>query len=138
MSRAIYNTMSRAHSPTFPSLHLRHSSFSNPSLLHLCHSSFSNPSFASPASQALHLIHLASRPCNGSKSSTSDVEKGQILAYRDDGLSSREISRRINRSPSVVNNFFKLVLEYGTKKSSGRPRKLTERQECLVITYQRT
>ena len=31
-------------------------------LLHLCHSSFSNPSFASPTSQALHLIHLASRP----------------------------------------------------------------------------
>ena len=39
-----------AHSPTFPLLHLRHSSFSN-------------PSFASPTSQALHLIHLASRPC---------------------------------------------------------------------------
>ena len=78
---------SSAHSPTFPS---RHSSFSNPSvasptsqlilqpfrrftyvtahsptlpLLHLRHSSFSNPSFASPTSLALHLRHLASRPC---------------------------------------------------------------------------
>ena len=39
-----------AHSLTLPLLHLRHSSFSN-------------PSFASPASKALHLIHLASRPC---------------------------------------------------------------------------
>ena len=39
-----------AHSPTLPSLYLRHSSFSN-------------PSFASPTSQALHLRHLASRPC---------------------------------------------------------------------------
>ena len=38
-----------AHSPTLPLLHLRHSSFSN-------------PSFASPTSQALHLIHLASHP----------------------------------------------------------------------------
>ena len=38
-----------AHSPTLPLLHLRHSSFSNPSL-------------ASPTSQTLHLIHLASRP----------------------------------------------------------------------------
>ena len=37
------------HSPTLP-------------LLHLCHSSFSNLSFASSTSQALHLIHLASRP----------------------------------------------------------------------------
>ena len=33
-------------------------------LLHLCHSSFSNPSFTSPTSQALHLIHLANRPCS--------------------------------------------------------------------------
>ena len=39
-----------AHSPTLPLLNLRHSSFSN-------------PSFASPTSQALHLIHLASRSC---------------------------------------------------------------------------
>ena len=74
--------MSSAHSPTFPSLHPRHNSFSNPSvtsptsqlilqpfrrftyvtahsptlpLLHLRHNSFSNPSFASATSQALHL-----------------------------------------------------------------------------------
>ena len=38
------------HSPTLPSVYLRHSSFSN-------------PSFASLMSQALHLRHLASRPC---------------------------------------------------------------------------
>ena len=44
--RFIYVT---AHSPTLPLLHLRHSSFSN-------------PSFASPTSQAPHLIHLASCP----------------------------------------------------------------------------
>ena len=79
----------KAHSPIFPPLHLRHSSFSNPSvalptsqiilqsfrcftyvtahspivpLLHVRHSSFSNPSFAFPTPQALHLRHLASRP----------------------------------------------------------------------------
>ena len=90
MSSAMTKNMSSAHSPTFPSLHLRHNSFSNPSvalptsqlilqpfhrftyvtalspilsLLHLRHSSFSNPSFDSPTSQALHVIHLASRTC---------------------------------------------------------------------------
>ena len=42
-------TYGTTHSPTLPLLHLRHSSFCN-------------PSFASPTSQALHLIHLASRP----------------------------------------------------------------------------
>ena len=52
-----------AHSPTLPSLYLRHSSSPTLPLLHLRHSSFSNPSFASPTSHALHLIHLASRPC---------------------------------------------------------------------------
>ena len=62
----------------------------------------------------------------------SDVEKGQITAYKDDGISSREISRRIHRSPSVVNNFLKLGLEYGTKKSSGIPLKVTQRQERCI------
>ena len=47
--RFIYVTV---HPPTLPLLHIRHSSFSN-------------PSFASPTSEALHLIHLASRPCVG-------------------------------------------------------------------------
>ena len=42
-------TYVKTHSPTL-------------SLLYLRHSSFSNPSFASPTSQALHLIHMASRP----------------------------------------------------------------------------
>ena len=77
----------RAHSPSFQSLHLCHSSFwfSKPTsqlilqpfrrftyvtthsptllLLHLHHSSFSNPSFASPTSQDFHLRHLASCSC---------------------------------------------------------------------------
>ena len=62
-----------AHFPTFPSLHLRYNSFSNPSvalsmysptlpLLRLHHSSFSNPSSASHKAQARHIRHLASRP----------------------------------------------------------------------------
>ena len=51
------------HSPTLTLLHLRHSSFFNPSFPHLRHSSFYNLSVASLTSQALHLRHLASRPC---------------------------------------------------------------------------
>ena len=39
-------------------------------LFHLRHSSFSNPSFASSMSLAIHLRHLASRPCS----------KGNIVA----------------------------------------------------------
>ena len=40
----------------------RQSSFSNFPLLHLRHSSFSNPSFASPSSQALHLTSPGEPP----------------------------------------------------------------------------
>ena len=60
----LHFTYVTTHSPTLPSLYLRHSSFSSLPLLYLHHSSFSNPSFASPTSQALHIIHLASRPWN--------------------------------------------------------------------------
>ena len=86
-------TYVKTHSQALPSFYLRHSSFSfsklsvtsptsqlilkpfrrstyvtvhSPTLplLHLRHSSFPNLSFASPTSQARHLIHLASRPCS--------------------------------------------------------------------------
>ena len=76
MSSDMTIIMSSAHSPSFKSLHLRHSSFSNhfcrftyvsdhsPThpLLHLRHSSLSNPSFASPTSQALHLMSRGHSP----------------------------------------------------------------------------
>ena len=51
MSSAI--SMSSAHSPTFPSLHLRHSSFSTLPPLYLRHSSISNSSVALPMSQLI-------------------------------------------------------------------------------------
>ena len=53
------------HSPTLPSLYLRHGHSPTLPLLHLRHSSFPNPSFASPKLKALHLRHLASRPLSG-------------------------------------------------------------------------
>ena len=63
MSSAMTITMSSAQSPTFPSLH--YVTAHSPILpsLYLRHNSFSNSSVASPTSQALHLPHLANRPC---------------------------------------------------------------------------
>ena len=46
-----------AHSPTLPPIYLRHSSFYSPSV-------------APPTSQALHLRHMASRPCPSASFST--------------------------------------------------------------------
>ena len=56
-----------AHSPTLLFLHVRHSSFFN-------------PSFASPTSQVLHLIHLASCPWPSLSNFflIKDFEKNQI------------------------------------------------------------
>ena len=66
------------------------------------------------------------------KPAWSDVEKGKLLAYQNEGLSSREIARRIDLFLLVMNNFLKHGPEYGTKKSPGRTCKLTPRQERLV------
>ena len=59
-----------AHSTALPLLHLRHRHFTYVTAhsqtlppLHLCHRSFYNSSVASPTSQGLHVLHLASRPC---------------------------------------------------------------------------
>ena len=59
----LHFTYVTTHSPTLQSLYLRHNSFSNPSVASPMSTTFSNPYFASPTSQAIHLIHLASRPC---------------------------------------------------------------------------
>ena len=68
MGRAHSYSHSRAHSPTFPALHLRHHSFSNPSvafstsqlILQPFHC-FTYVTVHSPTPQALHLIQLASQ-----------------------------------------------------------------------------
>lgn len=59
--------------------------------------------------------------------SLTDIEKGQILAYKDENLSLREISRKIGRSLCVVQNFWNDQDNYGKTKRSGRKRKLSER-----------
>ena len=106
MSRA--HSYSRTRSPTFPSLHLRHRSLSNPSValptsqlilqsfrrftfmtahspnfpsLHLRHNSFSNPSVASPTSQ--FILQPLFRFSNVTSSSVnSPGEPPMLLAHR--------------------------------------------------------
>ena len=73
------------HSPTLPSLYLRHNSLSNPSVASPRHRSFSNPSFASPTSQPIHLRHLANRPgismlvTKFSQNIVADTDKNKAL-----------------------------------------------------------
>lgn len=62
----------------------------------------------------------------------TDYEKGLIDGLSVQGLSRRQIAKEVNRSPCVVNNYLKLGENYGTKKSPGRPKKLTDR-DCRQI-----
>ena len=63
----------------------------------------------------------------------SDMEKGRILALRQQGLGIREIAREIERSHCVVGSFLKDPRTYGTKKTGGRKKKLSPRDERRII-----
>ncbi len=63
----------------------------------------------------------------------TDFEKGQILAYKSLGQSIAEISRLVNRSWHVVNNFIEDPGNYGTKKSPGRPNELTPQDHRRIL-----
>lgn len=61
--------------------------------------------------------------------SLSASEQGQISAFRSMGMSLRKISSRIGRSTTVVYNFIKSGVNYGTKKRTGRKPVVSERDK---------
>lgn len=63
----------------------------------------------------------------------TEREKGQIEAFSQEGLSQREIARRLKRSPKVIQNFLKNPNNYASKKDHGRHKKLSKRQERHVV-----
>lgn len=65
--------------------------------------------------------------------SLNDIEKGKILAFKEEGLTISEISRKINRSRRVIQNFLKNPDLYGKKKRRGRKRKLSSREERKIL-----
>lgn len=60
-------------------------------------------------------------------------EKAKITAYKDAGLSNREIALRIKRSHHVINNFIKLGDFYGKNHPKGGNKKLTRRHISLIL-----
>lgn len=63
----------------------------------------------------------------------TEYEKGQIQAFHQSGISNREIARKSKRSHDVVNKYLKNPAAYGSKKRSGRPKKVTPRQQRRII-----
>ena len=60
-------------------------------------------------------------------------ELAVIKAYKDTGLSNWEIVKKIKRSPKVVNNYFKIGVNYGAYKGSGGKRKIDNRTKRVIV-----
>ena len=67
----------------------------------------------------------------GRRKPLSDYEKGQISAYKNNGLSINELIKKLRKSRCVIQNFVKNSKEYGILKSPGCPKfffKIGERE----------
>ena len=53
------------------------------------------------------------------------VERGRIVELHKQGLSQRAIAAKVGRSKTVILNFLKDPEGYGTKKSNGKPKKIS-------------
>uniref|UniRef100_A0A1I7X375 Transposable element Tc3 transposase n=1 Tax=Heterorhabditis bacteriophora TaxID=37862 RepID=A0A1I7X375_HETBA len=65
----------------------------------------------------------------GRASTLSLHERGQIKALSTAGYTVKQIADVIKRSRKAIMNFLRHQEEYGTKKSSGRPSKLNDREK---------
>lgn len=63
----------------------------------------------------------------------TEVEKGAIMSLFNEKFSLREISRKVNRSLCVVQNFLNSPNTYGNNKRSGRKRTLNNREKRKIV-----
>ena len=63
----------------------------------------------------------------------TNEELAVFKAYKDTGLSNREIAKKIKRSPKVVNNYFKIGVNYGAYKGSDGIRKIDNRTKRVIV-----
>ena len=62
----------------------------------------------------------------------TELERGQILAYRDENRGIREISRLMGRNHATIISFLRDPENYGSKKSPGRPQKLSPQEKRRI------
>ncbi|CAF3327032.1 unnamed protein product [Rotaria socialis] len=63
----------------------------------------------------------------------TERERKLILAWHKKNIPHREIAKRINRSKTVVTNFLKDPLNYGSRKPTGRRKTVDGRSKRLII-----
>ncbi len=51
----------------------------------------------------------------------SDFERGQVMAYRDQGMNLTDIGKKLGRDRTTISKFLKDPENYGQKKRPGRP-----------------
>ena len=61
-------------------------------------------------------------------------EKGRIEAFSKVNYSRWRIAEDLNRSINVISNYFNAPQECGTKKSPGRKKKLSAKEERLLVS----
>ena len=61
-------------------------------------------------------------------------EKGRIEACRKANYSRWRIAKDLNRSINVISNYFNAPQDCGTKKSPGRKKKLSAKEERLLVS----
>lgn len=62
----------------------------------------------------------------------TEYEKGQIDAHHQAGKSNRAIAFLLTRSLDVVNRYLRNPAVYGTRKSTGRPSTISERDKRRI------
>lgn len=63
----------------------------------------------------------------------TEYERGRIDEMRSQEMTYADIAARLNRSENVVGSYCRARETYGTKKSTGRPKKLDERARRLLL-----
>ena len=64
------------------------------------------------------------------------TKRAQIVAYHDSGKTVRKISTIVGKSKTTVNNCiknFKIFHSFKDRAESGRPRKTSKREDCLLF-----
>ena len=63
----------------------------------------------------------------------SENEKGRIETFKKANCSRSRIAKELNRSINVISNYLNSPEDYGIKKSPGRKKKLSAKQERLLV-----
>ena len=63
----------------------------------------------------------------------TEYECGQVYAYRQSGMSLREIARTISKSVKCVHSFLKDTANYKNKSSAKRPKIISSSMERRLI-----